>query len=159
MSSKPCLPVWYHPRHQPQAHVECAALEKSPSPPTHMHTRTSQRKQNMPAPLPTPPPFVQITPTLPSFPPPKPYLVLRDTLCSCEAYGMRPMYTNFLSTHVAAGSPRTWCGGDRATRGRVGGTEQHHYVPHIHRRNVTYAVDKNRSVKDLPGDVVVAVQR
>ena len=28
----------------------------------------------------------------PSFPPPspKPYLVLRDTLCSCEAYGMRP---------------------------------------------------------------------
>jgi hypothetical protein len=24
--------------------------------------------------------------------PPKPYLVLRDTLCSCEAYGMRPMY-------------------------------------------------------------------
>jgi hypothetical protein len=29
---------------------------------------------------------------LPSFPPPKPYLVLRDTLCSCEAYGMRPMH-------------------------------------------------------------------
>ncbi len=25
---------------------------------------------------------------LPSFPPPKPYLVLRDTLCSCEAYGI-----------------------------------------------------------------------
>jgi hypothetical protein len=25
--------------------------------------------------------------------PPKPYLVLpRDTLCSCEAYGMKPMY-------------------------------------------------------------------
>jgi hypothetical protein len=24
--------------------------------------------------------------------PPKPYLVLRDTLCSCEAYGMRPMH-------------------------------------------------------------------
>ena len=23
---------------------------------------------------------------------PKPYLVLRDTLCSCEAYGMKPMY-------------------------------------------------------------------
>ena len=33
--------------------------------------------------------------SLPNFPillPPKPYLVLRDTLCSCEAYGMRPMY-------------------------------------------------------------------
>jgi hypothetical protein len=24
-------------------------------------------------------------------PPPKPYLVLRDTLCSCEAFGMRPV--------------------------------------------------------------------
>ena len=35
------------------------------------------------------------TPHTSSFPillPPKPYLVLRDTLCSCEAYGMRPMY-------------------------------------------------------------------
>ena len=27
---------------------------------------------------------------LPSCPPPKPYLVLRDTLRSCEAYGVRP---------------------------------------------------------------------
>jgi hypothetical protein len=34
----------------------------------------------------------RISPTLPSFPPPKNNLVLRDTLCSCEAYGMRPMY-------------------------------------------------------------------
>jgi hypothetical protein len=38
------------------------------------------------------PPTTNLSSTLPSFPPPKPYLVLRDTLCSCEAYGMRPMY-------------------------------------------------------------------
>jgi hypothetical protein len=39
-------------------------------------------------------PLDQSLPNL-NFPillPPKPYLVLRDTLCSCEAYGMRPMY-------------------------------------------------------------------
>jgi hypothetical protein len=29
-----------------------------------------------------------LSPTLPSFPPPKPYLELRGTLCSCEAHGM-----------------------------------------------------------------------
>jgi hypothetical protein len=28
----------------------------------------------------------------PQPPPPQPYLVLRDTLYSCEAYGVRPMY-------------------------------------------------------------------
>ena len=39
-----------------------------------------------------PPPSTNSPPTLPSFPPPNPYIVLRDTLCSCEAYGMRPMH-------------------------------------------------------------------
>ena len=33
----------------------------------------------------------QLPAKLPSFPPPQPYLDLRDALCSCEAYGMRPM--------------------------------------------------------------------
>ena len=37
-------------------------------------------------------PSTNISPTLPSFPPPKPYLVFRDTLCSCEANGRRPVY-------------------------------------------------------------------
>jgi hypothetical protein len=41
---------------------------------------------------PLPPPSTNLSPTLPSFPPPNQYLVLRDTLCSCEVYGMRPMY-------------------------------------------------------------------
>ncbi len=40
-------------------------------------------------------PSTNLSPTLPSFPPPKPYLVPRDTLCSCEAYGMRPMHKEF----------------------------------------------------------------
>ena len=33
-----------------------------------------------------------ISPNSPILSPPKPYLVLRDTLCPCEAHGMRPMY-------------------------------------------------------------------
>ncbi len=40
----------------------------------------------------TPTPLDQSLPNSPILLPPKPYLVLRDTLCSCEAYGMRPMY-------------------------------------------------------------------
>ncbi len=39
-----------------------------------------------------PPLSTNISPTLPSFHPPKPYLVLQDTLRSCEAYGMGPTY-------------------------------------------------------------------
>jgi hypothetical protein len=46
---------------------------------THAHTRTHKS----------------------SFPPPKPYLVLRNTLCSCEAYGMRPMYKEEQNQHPA----------------------------------------------------------
>jgi hypothetical protein len=40
----------------------------------------------------TPTPVAQSLPNSPILLPPKPYLVLRDTLCSCEAYGMIPMY-------------------------------------------------------------------
>ncbi len=35
---------------------------------------------------------IQSLPNSPILLPPKPYLVHRDTLCSCEAYGMKPMY-------------------------------------------------------------------
>ena len=34
--------------------------------------------------------------------PPKPYLVLRDTLCSCEAYGMKPMYKKKTMRHTGS---------------------------------------------------------
>ena len=44
--------------------------------------------KTLPAPCARPPP--PLTQALPSFSPPRPYLVLRDNLCSCEAYGMRP---------------------------------------------------------------------
>ncbi len=55
------------------------------------HTAAARRKVTGPV---TPPPSTNISPTLPSVSPPKLYLVLvlRDTLCSCEAYGMRPTY-------------------------------------------------------------------
>ena len=43
-----------------------------------------------------------ISPNSPILFLPKPYLVLRDTLCSCEAYGMRPMYKKKKSTASAA---------------------------------------------------------
>ncbi len=39
-----------------------------------------------------PTPLNQSLPNSPILLPPKPYFVPRDTLCSCEAYGMRPMY-------------------------------------------------------------------
>ncbi len=51
-------------------------------------------------------------PNSPILFPPKPYLVLRDTLCSCEAYGMRPMCKekkNRCCTHLS----------DISTRGRI----------------------------------------
>ncbi len=51
---------------------------------------------------PTPRAFNQPFPN--SFPLPKPCLVLRDTLCSCEAYGMRP--THMENTQQANQSPR-----------------------------------------------------
>ncbi len=38
------------------------------------------------------PPSRASFPNSPILSPPKPYIVLRDTLCSCDAYGMRPMY-------------------------------------------------------------------
>jgi hypothetical protein len=37
-------------------------------------------------------PLNQSLPNSPILFLPKPYLVLRDTLCSCEAYGRKPMY-------------------------------------------------------------------
>ncbi len=40
----------------------------------------------------TPTPLNQSLPNSFILSPPKPYLVLRDTLCSCEAYGMKPMH-------------------------------------------------------------------
>ena len=40
----------------------------------------------------TPTPLNQPLPNSPILFPPKLYLVLRDTLCSCEAYGMKLMY-------------------------------------------------------------------
>jgi hypothetical protein len=46
----------------------------------------------------------RVTPALPSFSPSQPYLVLIDTLCSCEAHGMRPKYEgnskNIVPEHV-----------------------------------------------------------
>jgi hypothetical protein len=50
--------------------------------------------QNPPPPVTgtvTPTLFNQSLPNSPILLSPKPYLVLRDTLCSCEAYGMKPM--------------------------------------------------------------------
>jgi hypothetical protein len=38
-------------------------------------------------------PFNQPFPNSPILSPSQPYLVLRDTLRSCDAYGMRPKYT------------------------------------------------------------------
>ncbi len=42
----------------------------------------------------------------PQHTPPKPYLILRDTLRSCEAYGMRPLYKG--KTTQGAGGASTW---------------------------------------------------
>ena len=91
----------------------CAAQAPSPPPllfpslPAFPHSRlppifelTSGQHNGQAWLFPPPPVTGTVTSTpldqsLPNFPillPPKPYLVLRDTLCSCEAYGMRPMY-------------------------------------------------------------------
>ncbi len=46
--------------------------------------------------------------TLASFlppPPPKPYLVRRDTLCSCEAYGVRSMYKENTDRSISCATP------------------------------------------------------
>jgi hypothetical protein len=46
-----------------------------------------------------------ISPNSPILFPPKPYLVPRDTLCSCEAYGMRPMYKKKKKSHIHSPAP------------------------------------------------------
>ena len=55
----------------------CSALRRVPPKQSELHNKQ------------TPPPSSQSFPNSSILPPSQPYLVLRDTLCSCEAYEMR----------------------------------------------------------------------
>ena len=74
--------TWVHTGEYPRTHRRTGT---SPNTSTLCAERFTNIARHRCPQIPTNP-----TPTLPSFPPSIPYLVLWDTLCSCEAYGMKP---------------------------------------------------------------------
>jgi hypothetical protein len=71
-----------------------------------------------------------------AFPPSQSYLVLRDTLCSCEAYGMRPMYRK--KPHAAFGR--------RQEVRLVGSIKKHPSAQHAICRRIIIAVTETHAL-------------